>query len=69
MKKCSCSATVENELQQKNLCDCIKILGGKPVQYGTTISVQYEGEKADTMIDLFSNFVDHSIEASSQKGA
>lgn len=63
MKKCICSATVENELQQKNLCECIAILGGKPIQNGNTISVQYEGEKVDTMIDLFGNYVDHSIQA------
>ena len=65
MKKCVCSATVEDELQQKNLCECIRILGGNPVQHNDTISVQYEGEKVETMIELFGHYVNHSIEASS----
>ena len=55
-----CEAIVEEELLQKNLCDCIKIIGGKPVQIGDTISVDYTGEPTK-VIALFEQFPNHTI--------
>lgn len=55
-----CEAIVEEELLQKNLCDCIKIIGGKPIQDGNKISVDYTGEPSKA-IALFEQFQVHSI--------
>ena len=55
-----CEAIVVEEALKKNLCDCIKIIGGKPVVNGDTISVDYDG-KPCKVIALFEQFSEHSI--------
>ena len=55
-----CEAIVEEELLQKNLCDCIKIIGGTPHQDGDKIWVDYDG-RPDKVIALFEQFSYHTI--------
>lgn len=62
--KVACSATVQEAMQLKNLCTCVRILGGVPIKVGKgTIEVTYEGtkEKVDKFIELFSHYTEHQI--------
>lgn len=61
-----CEAIVEEEQLQQNLCQCIKIIGGVPIQEGNTISVDYTG-KPEKVIELFEHFPVHSITTISTK--
>lgn len=60
MKKCICSVFINDSLYLNNLCECIKILGGHPVEepigVGTRVSVVYAGEYADTMVNVFKQY-------------
>lgn len=58
-----CSAVVEEDLQRKNLCECVKILGGKPDVSGNTVCVEYEGSTTAIakFIELFDQFPFHGI--------
>lgn len=53
-----CTAIVENDIQKSNLCECIKILGGKPQVSGNTVSVEFEGtaNNISKFIDLFEQY-------------
>lgn len=59
--KLKCSAVVENPVQRDNLCQCIRILGGEPVEYKDKVSVEYEGTDTDKFIQLFEHYVRHEI--------
>lgn len=59
--KVQCEAIIENPVQRDNLCQCIGILGGAPVVDKDKISVVYDGEKGETMISLFEQYVRHKI--------
>lgn len=58
-----CEARVTDPMRQKNLMQCIAILGGKPEQRGDIISVEYDADTASKakMISLFEQFLDHTI--------
>lgn len=53
-----CTAIVDNDVQKGNLCECIKILGGKPQVSGNTVSVEFEGtaNNISKFIDLFEQY-------------
>lgn len=59
--KIRCEAIVENPMQRENLKQCIIILGGKPEVANDKVSVEYEGEKQETIIELFEHYTRHSI--------
>lgn len=61
MRKCICTAVIDNPVQRDNLCQCIEILGGKPTESGDTISVEYEGPNTEKFIELFENYTRHEI--------
>lgn len=58
-----CSAVVEEDLQRKNLCECVKILGGQPEISGNTVSVEYEGpaRSVSKFAGLFEQFPFHGV--------
>ncbi len=58
-----CTAVIENEQQRKNLCDCIKILGGVPDVSFDTVSVDFSGARdtADKFAELFAQYPHHGI--------
>lgn len=56
MKKCICSAVVADSVKRDNLCECVQILGGFPVECGDTVSVVYAGERAPTMALVFQQY-------------
>ena len=56
-----CEAEVQVEELRKNLCQCITIIGGKPIVNGDIVSVDYQGTKPDKMIALFDHFPVHNI--------
>ena len=58
-----CTASVENEMQKSNLCECVEILGGKPTISGDTVTVEYEGptNTANKFSELFEQYVTHGI--------
>lgn len=60
MKKCVCSAFISDPIYLNNLCECVAILGGHPVEEpmdsGTRVSVVYAGEYADTMVNVFKQY-------------
>ena len=58
-----CTAILDNDLQIKNLCECIKILGGKPSVSGNMVCVDFCGSKAkaDKFIELFEQYTRHGI--------
>lgn len=60
--KIRCEACTKDEAQQDNLCQCVRILGGEPNIAGDTVSVEYDGEKTETMIKLFETFSNHAID-------
>lgn len=53
MEKCICSAVVADSVKRDNLCECVQILGGFPVECGDEVSVVYAGAKASTMVLVF----------------
>ena len=62
--KIRCSAVVENDMQLKNLCQCVRMLGGRPIKTSDdTVSVEYEGikERVDKFASLFENYFHHEI--------
>lgn len=61
IKKCTCSAVVSDDVKRCNLCECVQMLGGHPVECGDKVSVVYAGEKAETMALLFRQYKDSSI--------
>lgn len=56
MKKCVCSAAVSDEKKRENLCECVRILGGFPIECGDEVSVVYAGEKATVMALVFQQY-------------
>ena len=58
-----CTALVENEMQKSNLCECVKILGGKPTISRDNVTVEYEGPTniANKFVELFEQYAVHSI--------
>lgn len=56
MKKCVCSAVVSDEKKRVNLCECVRILGGFPIECGDEVSVVYAGEKATVMALVFQQY-------------
>ena len=58
-----CNATVEDERQRANLCECVKILGGNPAVTDLNVFVEYEGSNAtaEKFIELFSQYSEHAI--------
>lgn len=65
----TCEAVVVNELQRKNLEQCIKILGRESATSGDTVRVEYEErdsivftKNAAKLIELFEHYTWHSIE-------
>ena len=61
----SCTAILDNDLQIENLCQCIKILGGKPCVEGCAVNLVYEGNNktAEKFIDLFEQYPVHGVSA------
>lgn len=59
--KCTCSAVVPDDKKRCNLCDCVQILGGHPIECGNKVSVVYAGEKAESMVLLFQQYEGSSI--------
>ena len=55
-----CGAEVWEEQLRNNLCQCITIIGGKPIVNGNNVSVDYKG-KPDKMVALFDHFPVHNI--------
>ncbi len=56
MKKCICSAIVLDDIKRDNLCQCVRILGGFPIECGAEVSVVYAGENAEVITSLFNHF-------------
>lgn len=56
MEKCICSAVVADSVKRDNLCECVQILGGFPVECGDEVSVVYAGAKASTMALVFQQY-------------
>lgn len=51
-------AVVNDERQQKNLCDCVGILGAKAEVNGDVVYVDYEGatQTAEKLMELFKQY-------------
>lgn len=64
-----CVAKVEDERQGENLKECIKIIGGKPIEMNGCIEVEFVGnvEVCQTFIELFEQFANHGIYSESSK--
>ena len=62
-----CTANVKDDRQKANLCECIGILGGKPIVEGDTIGVEYEGPNAtvEKFVELFCHYPIYGICTSS----
>lgn len=60
-----CTAVVEDERQRLNLCECVSILGIRPVVSGDTVCAEFTGAQstADKLIELFSQFDVHGTVA------
>ena len=58
-----CTAVLDNDQQQDNLIQCIKILGGEPQVSRNTVCVEFVGakDKAEKFIELFEHYSRHSI--------
>lgn len=56
MKKCICSAIVIDGVKRANLCQCVEILGGYPIECGYEVSVVYAGENAKVIALLFEQY-------------
>lgn len=58
-----CTALVEDERQRANLCECVEILGGKPIVTDDTVSVEIDApqETADKFAELFVQYSVHGI--------
>ena len=63
-----CVAPIEDKKQARNLKDCIKILGGEPIEENGVIKTSYEGdqESCQRFIDLFKHFHNHGIYSESK---
>ena len=59
----TCNATVDNDQQIANLCQCVQILGGMPRVIRNMVCVDYNGpkEKAEKFIELFEQYSRHGI--------
>lgn len=60
MRKCICSVFIEDAIRLNNLCECVAVLGGHPVEEpmfaGTQVTVIYAGPNAETIVALFSQY-------------
>ena len=58
-----CVATLDNDQQIENLCECITIVGGKPEICFSDVTVEFEGskEKCELMMELFEQYTRHGI--------
>ena len=58
-----CVATLDNQAQIDNLCECISIIGGDPKVCLCEVSVEFEGskDKCELMIELFEQYTRHGI--------
>lgn len=60
MKKCICSVFIKDPIYLNNLCECVDLLGGHPVEEptpaGTTVTVVYAGEYAETIANVFEQY-------------
>lgn len=67
-KTMTCIAILDNRIQKDNLCDCIKILGGKPEVYQgvVRVNVEYPSGLADKLVRLFENYWRHEIVVTGQ---
>lgn len=61
--KIYCVATLDNNQQIDNLCECIKIIGGTPRVSGNDVDVEFEGldEKCELIMELFEQYTRHGI--------
>lgn len=59
----TCSAFIENDLQIKNLCKCIQILGGEPTveKQKVKVVVPYPSDLADKIAPLYEQYWRHEI--------
>ena len=59
----TCHARLYDDSQIENLCQCVKILGGKPCVKGNDVSVTYDGSNitADKFVELFENYPVHGV--------
>lgn len=62
-KTLTCTAKVDNELRKKNLCHCIKIIGGTPVTDEDTVkvTVPYPSDMANQLLLLYEQYWTHEI--------
>lgn len=56
MKKVVCATIIQDIRKRDNLCQCVRNLGGTPVCNGHCVCVEYSGENADKLIELFENY-------------
>lgn len=58
-----CVAKVEDKRQGENLKDCIRILGGKPIEINGHIEIDFTAnvEVCETIIQIFEQFTEHAI--------
>ena len=61
--KVICNATVPNDKQLLNLCECIKIIGADYYLKGDKVYAEYIGdqESAELLADLFRHYPLHGV--------
>lgn len=65
MKKCICKVVIVDDIKRENLCECLEVLGGFPIECGNEISVVYAGENVEVIASLFSQYKDSRVWKSS----
>lgn len=61
--KVICNATVGNDQQMDNLCECVKIVGADFYIKGNTVFAEFEGEqeRGELLVDIFRQYPFHGI--------
>lgn len=59
----TCAAVLDNDVQIDNLCECVRILGGEPVQNHNVVEVTapYPSELASHLLLLYENYWRHEV--------
>lgn len=68
MDKCICAAKVIDPMQRENLCQCVSILGATATCSGETVLVEYEGDNATKLVELFEHYTGHEIRFHRKEG-